>query len=131
MLRRLLPFALLISAVAFAEGQKGHDEPAGKSDELPLTTRVVHAFTVSDAHARIQQMLDYWHQRFGVETKWEGECAFVSGKVWGVDFRAKFDILDGVVNAESTDPGPILRGRINDYTVKKLKKYLSPNYAEP
>ncbi|MFT3842646.1 MAG: hypothetical protein QM723_36990 [Myxococcaceae bacterium] len=127
MLRRLLPFALLISAVAFAEGADAQTNKA----ELSLTTRVAHGFTVSDAHVRIQQMLDYWHQRFGVETKWDGECAFVSGKVWGVDFRAKFDILDGVVNAESTDPGPILRGRINDYTVKKLKKYLSPNYAEP
>jgi hypothetical protein len=123
MVRRLLLFALLTSAVARAED--------AKPDELSLSTRVAHVLSVSDAHVRIQQMLEYWHQRFGIESKWDGDCATVTGKVYGVDFRARFDVLDGAVNAEATDPGPFLRGRITDYTVKKLKKYLSPNYSEP
>lgn len=123
MVRWLLLVALATSALALAED--------AKPEELPLTARVAHGLSVSDAHLRVQQMLDYWHTRFGIEAKWDGECAWVTGKVWGVDFRARFDVLDGAVSAEATDPGPFFRSRITDYTVKKLKKYLSPNYSEP
>ncbi len=96
-----------------------------------LTARVVHGFSVSDAHARVQQMLDYWHQRFGVASRWDGQQVWVQGTIWGVDFRARFEVSDGVVSAEATDPGPLWRRAAIDYTIKKLRKYLSPTYAEP
>ena len=125
MLRWALVLSVTLSAVGFAADElKPIESPA-------LSARVSHAFTVGDAHLRVQQLLDYWHTRFGVNAEWDGERVFVTGKVWGVDFRAMFEVLDGVVSASATDPGPLWRGKLTDYTVKKLKKYLSPNYAEP
>lgn len=96
-----------------------------------ITLKVAHAFTKKEAHARLQQLVDYWKSRFGVRQEWTGERVLVSGSIIGVDFKAFLEVRDGAVQCESTDPGRLWRGFAQDYVSKKLKKYLHPKYEEP
>lgn len=96
-----------------------------------ITLRVGHHFSTAEAHARVQQLLDYWKSRFGVKQDWTGERVWVSGSIIGVDFRAFLEVRDGTVQCESTDPGGLWRGFARDYVGKKLRKYLHPRYEEP
>jgi hypothetical protein len=91
---------------------------------------VAHAFSRSDARERIVQLLDYWTTRFGVRASWAGFRVFLVGQVWGIDFRGLFEIGEHEVAALAVDPG-FLRQRASSYVEQKLKKYLSPTYADP
>lgn len=95
-----------------------------------ITVLVGHHFSRSDAHVRVQQLLDYWDSRARLIQKWTGDRVAVSGTVIGVTFSAILDITDGVVRCESTDPGFVVRNTARDYVQKKLRKYLNPQYAE-
>lgn len=96
-----------------------------------ITLSVGHHFTTAEAHARVQQLVDYWNKRFGVKQEWTGEKIWVHGSIIGVDFKAFLEVRDGTVQCESTDPGALWRGFARDYVSKKLKKYLHPRYEEP
>ncbi len=91
---------------------------------------VPHTFSRSDAHARVQQMLDYWNSRWGVQAQWFGETALVSGQVMGLDFKARLDVSDSDVRGQTTDPGGLWRSTARNYIFKKLRKYLHPQYQD-
>lgn len=96
-----------------------------------LEVHVAHDFARAVARERITQLLGYWSRRFGVQATWDGYRVFVAGKVWGIDFKALFDIGEHEVLALSSDPGSLMRNRATTYVERKLKKYLNPNYDEP
>jgi hypothetical protein len=113
-----LGFALLVAAPAFA-------------DEHKMVFAVDHHFSVDDARARTQMMLDYWKKAYGVESRWEGNRAFVKGRVIGVHIDAYIDVTESSVGGEGVDPGPFVRSLARDYVQKKLLKYMHPQYQEP
>jgi hypothetical protein len=96
-----------------------------------ITLLVGHHFSRSDAHERVQQLVDYWKNRYHVSQSWSGDRVAISGTVVGVPFQAFLEVTDGAVRCESSDPGALLRGSARDYVQKKLRKYLHPQYAEP
>ncbi len=115
---------------ASADGVAQVDVPElGDGDRLKF--EVGHGFDRSVAKVRICQLLEYWTRRFGVKSHWEGDRVKLAGHLFGVDFRARFDVGDTAVDGETTDPGTVLRSSARTYIEKKLKKYLSPNYSEP
>ena len=101
----------------------------GAGDKLKFL--VGHRFPRADAKIRVRQLLDYWGSRFGVKSRWTGDHVLLSGRVFGVDFKARLDVDDTCVGGEATDPGGLLRSSARDYVKGKLRKYLNPNYEEP
>lgn len=98
--------------------------------EETISIQVGHAFTLSDAHARVQMLLDYWGKAFGVRSEWVGERVWLQGQVWGIALHAYLDVAANTVRAVAADPG-WLRDNAKDYVKRKLQKYLHPLYAEP
>ena len=96
-----------------------------------MTLLVGHHFSKTDAHARLQQLLDYWTRRWQLSQTWSGDRVLVVGTVASIDFRAFLEVTDTAVTCESTDPGAILRNPARDYVRNKLRKYLHPQYQEP
>jgi hypothetical protein len=96
-----------------------------------MTLLVGHHFSRHDAHARLQQLLDYWTERFHLSQTWDGDRVFVVGTVMSVDFKAQLEVTDTAVRCESNDPGSFLRNPARDYVRNKLRKYLHPEYKEP
>lgn len=101
------------------------------SDSDKLAIRVGHEFSIQTAHERLQMLLDYWSKAFGVKSLWDGQKAWISGRVMGVTVRAWLEIRDGGIGGEAVDPGPLFRGIARDYVTKKLRKYMHPQYQEP
>ncbi|MBX5483548.1 MAG: polyhydroxyalkanoic acid system family protein [Myxococcaceae bacterium] len=89
-----------------------------------------HTFSRAEARIRIQQLLDYWQERFGVTRYWIGDVAHISGRVMGVEFNGQVVVKDGEVSAETSDPGGVFRSAAIEYVRKKLRKYLNPAYQE-
>jgi uncharacterized protein YqgC (DUF456 family) len=104
---------------------------AASADEHKMVFKVDHHFSVADARARTQMLLDYWAKAYGVKHSWHGDRVFVTGKVIGVQIDAFIDVKDDAVGGEGTDPGPFVRGLARDYVQKKLQKYMHPEYREP
>lgn len=125
----------LLSAVALAPGARADEPAAAPVDEFatsgePLKFEIGHHFARPDAKVRVQQLLEYWTQAFGVKNHWEGDHARVRGKVFGIDFNARLDVTDTTVGGEATDPGALFRAAASNYVKRKLRKYLSPQYAD-
>lgn len=99
-------------------------------DARPLQLAQSHAFSRAEARLRVQQLLDYWSQRFGVQRSWQGDTARVRGSVMGVPFDGQVVVSDHEVSASTSDPGRFLRSTALDYVQRKLKKYLHPTYQE-
>ncbi len=97
----------------------------------PIEVKVNHAFSRDAARERVSYLLDYWNRRFGVKAFWRGFRVYLSGKVFGIQVKAAFDVGDHQVVAMSADPGRVFRSRASDYVKQKLKKYLSPTYEDP
>jgi len=97
----------------------------------PIEVKVNHAFSRDAARERVTYLLDYWNRRFGVKAFWRGFRVYLSGKVFGIQVKAAFDVGDHQVVAMSADPGRVFRSRASDYVEQKLKKYLSPTYEDP
>lgn len=110
-------------------GSVNAEAASQKSKTINLT--VGHHFSKSDAHARVQLLLDYWKRRYSVDQVWDGDKVLVTGTVIGVPFHALIEVNDASVRCESSDPGVLLRGRASDYVQRKLQKYLHPQYLEP
>ncbi len=109
-------------------------EPAPELPSLggpTMTLLVGHHFSRSDAHARLQQLVDYWSSRFHLSQTWAGDRVFVAGTVMAIDFKACLEVTDTDVKCESSDPGFVLRNSARDYVRNKLRKYLHPQYLEP
>lgn len=97
----------------------------------PIEVKVNHAFSRDAARERVSYLLEYWNRRFGVKAFWRGFRVYLSGRVWGIQVKAAFDVGDHEVVALSVDPGRVLRSRASGYVEAKLKKYLSPTYEDP
>ncbi len=93
-----------------------------------LEVRHAHGFSRAEARVRVDQLLDYWAQRFGVERTWQGDRVFVKGRFWGMAFDGVLVIRDSEVRAVANDPGTMLRGTALGYVSAKLRKYLHPTY---
>lgn len=96
-----------------------------------ISLEVPHAFPRASARERVGYLLDYWNHRFGVKSEWRGDSVFLSGHVFGMQIRARFDVTDSAVTGIAADPGWFWRGKAESYVTKKLKKYLHPDYADP
>ena len=120
-MNRLLavPFLLLVFAV-----------PA-RADSSTLTFDKPHSFSRADARVRVQQLLDYWSERFGVRTEWVGDKARIDGAVMGMPVHGWVLVADHRVEAAASDPGVFFRSRARNYISSKLSKYLHPTYQEP
>jgi hypothetical protein len=99
------------------------------SSSLRMT--VTHLFTRALARERVLYLLEYWAKRFGIKHTWRGDQVFLTGKVWGVDVKAVFDVQDHQVLAQAHDPGSMLTSAATRYVNSKLRKYLHPQYEEP
>ncbi|GMU58872.1 MAG: hypothetical protein AMXMBFR34_06350 [Myxococcaceae bacterium] len=96
-----------------------------------ISVEVPHGFSRTNARERVGFLLDYWHQRFGVQSEWRGDRVFLTGRVFGMDIKARFEVSDTAVTGQAADPGWFWRGRAESYVNKKLRKYLNPDYADP
>jgi hypothetical protein len=102
-----------------------------RADEQKMVFKVGHHFSVADARARTQMMLDYWKRAYGVKSSWQGDRVYISGRVLGVQIDAYIDVRTDSIGGEGSDPGPLMRGIARDYVQRKLQKYMHPQYLEP
>ncbi|MEW6435272.1 MAG: polyhydroxyalkanoic acid system family protein [Myxococcota bacterium] len=96
-----------------------------------ISLEVPHAFPRASARERVGFLLDYWNHRFGVKAEWRGDSVFLTGRVLGMEIRARFDVSDSAVTGVAADPGWFWRNKAKNYVTRKLKKYLHPDYADP
>lgn len=87
---------------------------------------VSHSLPKPEARQRIEQLLKYWQEKYGVQSSWTTEGAKLNGKVMGISLDASFTITDRAIQGEGTDPGMLLRGKAKDYLQKKFTTVLDP-----
>lgn len=90
---------------------------------------VPHALPKAEARKRVEQLLNYWGAKYGVNAQWTGDGASLSGKVMGIKLDAHFEITDSGVKGEGTDPGLLLRNQAKQYLQKKFAAALDPSQA--
>jgi len=88
---------------------------------------VPHTLSKDEARKRVEQLLKYWMDKYGVKANWSGDGAKVIGKVMGINLDANFTITDGAIQGEGTDPGMLLRGQAKAYLQKKFGAVLDPS----
>ncbi|WNG47975.1 hypothetical protein F0U60_30400 [Archangium minus] len=88
---------------------------------------VPHTLSKDDAKKRVEQLLKYWTEKYGVQANWSGDGAKVIGKVMGINLDASFTITDGAIQGEGTDPGMLLRSQAKSYLQKKFSTVLDPS----
>lgn len=88
---------------------------------------VPHTLSKDEARKRVEQLLKYWKEKYGVTASWAGDGAKVIGKVMGINLDANFTITDGAIQGEGTDPGMLLRGQAKSYLQKKFSTVLDPS----
>jgi Putative polyhydroxyalkanoic acid system protein (PHA_gran_rgn) len=88
---------------------------------------VPHSLPKDEAKKRLEQLVDYWSSKYGVKSQWSGDSATIAGKVMGIALEASFEVRDGVVAGEGTDPGLLLRSKAKQYIQEKVGAFLDPN----
>ncbi|MFO0597575.1 MAG: hypothetical protein U0228_19875 [Myxococcaceae bacterium] len=109
--------------------QEGDPFVVGSSNRLSLS--VAHAFSKSEAVARLGYLFAYWKKRFNIVSTWRGDRVFLSGSVYGVKIEAIMAIDESGITAFATDPGWPWRGQVTNYVDRKLRKYMHPTYDDP
>lgn len=92
-----------------------------------LKFEVPHSLPKDEVKKRVEQLLTYWGNKYGVKADWQGEGAKLVGKVMGIQLDASFVITDKAVAGEGTDPGMLLRGQAKSYLQKKFGEVVDPN----
>ena len=87
---------------------------------------VPHSLSKDEARKRVEQLLKYWTDKYGVKANWSGDGAKVIGKVMGINLDANFTITEGAIQGEGTDPGMLLRGQAKSYLQNKFSAVLDP-----
>ena len=132
-MHRSAPLLCLAAALAFGTLAQAADRSSVDlgPPEQRIHIGVRHSFSKEEATARVGYLFDYWHRRFGVASVWQGNQAWISGRVFGLDIQARLEVTEDRVQGEAKDPGWLMRGRAADYIRKKLLKYMHPRYEEP
>ena len=91
-----------------------------------LKLEVPHALAKDEAKKRIEALLRYWTEKYGVETRWNGDAATVSGKFMGMSLRANVVVDEKKVGGEASDPGMLFRSKAQQYLTRKFTDYLDP-----
>jgi hypothetical protein len=92
-----------------------------------LKLEVPHALAKDEAKKRVEALLRYWTEKYGVQTSWNGDAASVSGKFIGMSMHANVVVDDTMVGGEASDPGMLFRSKAKQYLTRKLVDYLDPN----
>jgi hypothetical protein len=90
---------------------------------------VPHSLPKEEAKKRLEQLIAYWANKYGVKSQWAGDSATVTGKVMGISLDANLQVKDGVVVGEGTDPGMLLRSKAKQYITGKVGAFLDPKAA--
>jgi hypothetical protein len=122
--------AKVVAAYAEPEAADSIVDPVD-DPEAKISLSIGHHFSRDAARERITYLLNYWRERFGITSSWAGDRVVMVGRIFGMNFRARFEITDSNVVAVASDPGYFMRGRAEHYVNRKLRKYLHPTYAEP
>ena len=64
---------------------------------------VNHSLSKDQARERVQKLMTYWGDKYGVKSEWNGDQASVLGKVMGINLEANFEVRDGQVSGD-VDP---------------------------
>jgi hypothetical protein len=91
-----------------------------------LKFTVPHALSKDEARSRLEALLRYWADKYGVQQSWSGDTAQVNGKVMGIQMQASVAVQDRAVDGEASDPGLLLRGQARTYLEEKLRWFLDP-----
>ncbi len=86
-----------------------------------------HSFSKDEALGRIKALTDYWHNKHGIRTDWQGDSARVKGKVRGISFDGTFTVLDQQLKADVKVGFLAERLGGRDYVERKLADYLDAN----
>jgi hypothetical protein len=87
---------------------------------------IPHSLSKEQAKERMEKLLAYWANKYGVSTQWTGDAAKLSGKVMGLSLAADLKVHEGKVDGEATDPGFLFRDKAKKYLTDKLGHYLNP-----
>lgn len=90
---------------------------------------VPHSLPKEEAKKRLEQLVSYWGNKYGVRSQWNGDSATISGKVMGISLDASFEVRDGLIAGEGTDPGMLLRSKAKQYIQTKVGAFLDPNQS--
>ncbi|MBU8894482.1 hypothetical protein DRW03_08165 [Corallococcus sp. H22C18031201] len=90
---------------------------------------VPHTLPKDEVRKRVEQLLQYWGNKYGVKADWQGEGAKLAGKVMGIQLDASFVITDNAVQGEGTDPGMLLRSKAKSYLQEKFASVLDPKQS--
>ncbi|MCI0571179.1 MAG: polyhydroxyalkanoic acid system family protein [Myxococcaceae bacterium] len=129
-LSTLLALCLLVLPAQARAGVTASEPAEASEHHLPISFVRAHSLGRAEARERVQQLLTYWGERFGVQGFWTGNTVRVVGRLFGVAFEARLVVGDDRVVAEASDPGFFMRGAAIDYINRKLGKYLNPRYEE-
>jgi uncharacterized heparinase superfamily protein len=88
---------------------------------------VPHSLPKEEARKRVERLMDDWSRKYGVKSQWSGDSASVSGRVMGISLEASFQVREGSVSGEGTDPGMLLRSKAKQYIQNKFDAYLDPS----
>ena len=88
---------------------------------------IPHTLDKAEAKQRVEKLLGYWSNKYGVTAQWAGDAAKLSGKVMGIQLSADLEVRDGRVDGEASDPGFLFREKAKRYLTEKFSHYLDPN----
>lgn len=87
---------------------------------------VPHTLSQEEAQKRLEALIAHWSQKYGIQHRWTGPTASVSGKVMGMNLDASVRVSGQSIDGETSDPGILLRGQAKKYLEERLRKYLDP-----
>lgn len=87
---------------------------------------IPHTLAKGEAKQRVEKLLGYWSNKYGVSAHWSGDSAKLSGKVMGISLSADLEVREGKVDGEATDPGFLFRDKAKKYLTEKFARYLDP-----
>ena len=85
---------------------------------------IAHKLEAADAKARMKELGEYWHERYGIEPTWSKDSAQVAGSLMGFAFDARLDVAKNAITIEGCNPNFLIRTKIIGYLEQKMSEYL-------